>query len=277
MEQDSLEKLKAKKRHLEEWLRNHKSADDVAAEVQKNLDFTNWQIDALEGSPDEADEIPRPDLTQTLDSDSAYLGEVLPPMPLYDMKRVIAASAFTSSGTVPVYQYVSRVGDLGTEDSLKYSSRVTVAFQSLQQAYDRPGEIRELVAGLGNPGTLDRFDAALRSLYAYKRGTANRASPAIDMRTLIDGVKGDLCERARSHAKEDMSWETMSARLALGGEASEQHTQLRALEKTHSSLVSRLSDIAKDREAGSLTSVDNVWAEIQDYLVSLLRLVSLER
>lgn len=274
MEEESLEKLKAKKRHLEEWLRNHKSADEVAAEVQKNLDFTNWQIDALEGSPDEADEIPRPDLTQTLDSDSAYLSQVLPPMPPYDMKRVVAASAFTSSGTIPIYQYVSRVGDLGTEDSIRYSTRVTVAFQELQQTYDRPGEIRELLAKLGNPGTLDRFDAALRSLYAYKRGTANRASPAIDMRTLIDGAKGDLYERARMHPKEGISWQTMSARLALGGEASEQYTQLLAIENTHSSLVSRLSDIAKDREAGSATSIDNVWAELQDYLVSLLRLLS---
>jgi len=272
MDDESLKKLKAKREYLEEWLANHKAADEVAAEVQKNLDFTNWQIDALETTPPEAEEIPWPDITKTLDSDTSYLVQVLPPMPFYQKNMVVSASAFTSSGTVSVFQYASRIRDIGTEASVKYSSRVTVAFQDLQRKYDRPSEVRNLLAQLGNAGTVDRFDTAVRSFDAYKRGTASRTAPAIDIRTLIDGVKGDLYVRARTQPKENMDWTTMAKRLALGGQ---QYSELVDSEKKHSSLVSRLSDIAKDREGGAITDINNVWVETQDYLVSLLRLVLL--
>jgi len=270
-----LAKLKAKKYHLEEWLRRHKQADEVAGEVQKNLDFTNWQIQALEGRPQESDEIPLPELSRTLDSDFVYLQSALPLMPTYDKSQVIAASAFTSSGTASVYEFASRVRDVGTPQATAYSDRVTVTFQELQARHDRPNELRRLLGQLSNAGTLQRLEATLASYQAFKRGTANRTAVAIDMRNLVDGVKGDLLEGAMKRPGEDITWEAMAARLARGGIDSPQHQELLSLKKRHTSLFSRLSDIAKDREGGSLTNIDDVWAETQDYLVALIGFVQL--
>jgi hypothetical protein len=39
------------------------------------------------------------------------------------------------------------------------------------------------------------------------------------------------------------------------------------------SLISRLSDIAKDREGGSLTNLDNLWTQISDHIYIVLSLI----
>jgi hypothetical protein len=62
----------------------------------------------------------------------------------------------------------------------------------------------------------------------------------------------------------------MASRLAIGGPRSAHYTELKGLEKSHSSLSARLSDVIHDREAGSLTNLDDIWTEIQEYLVGLL-------
>ena len=275
MQQDILKKLKEKAQYLREWLANYKSAHEVAPEVQKDLDFTEWMIRTVESAPPEAEEIQLPDLMYVVDASSTYLRDALPPMPHYEFPALIAASAFTTSGTASVYEYAARVGDLASPPAIEYSDEVTQAFRDLQATHDRPAEVRRELAKLANSGTLSRFDTALRSVQSYQLGTTSRAAPANDMRNLVAGVVGDLFERARSHPKENMNWQTMALRLAINGTNGPQHPQLVSLEKTHASLVSRLSDAMKDREAGSLTNIADIWAQVQDHLLTLLRFVTL--
>ena len=96
-EPEWLETLKSKAEYLREWLQRHREAEEIAPDIKKNLDFTEWQIKAIESRPDESVEIIFPDLQETLDSDTAYLNLALPMMPKYDKEDVLGTTAFTSS------------------------------------------------------------------------------------------------------------------------------------------------------------------------------------
>jgi hypothetical protein len=270
-----LEQLKSKAEHLREWLNRHKQAEEIAPEVKKNLDFTEWQIRTFENRPDESIEIGFPDLQQTLDSDVAYMDFALPMMPSYDKDDVQGTTAFTSSGTADISVWSGRVGDLGTDDAITFSTIVSNELEDLQTQYDKPNEARSLIIRLGNPQTLERFDEAKSAFSLVDRGTDMRPAAANSMRNLLYGLKGDLWQLARKHEKENMNWEGMAERLALGERGGPQFQELLKQEARFSSLISRLTDVVKDREGGSATDLRRIWMELQDYIIGLLGLVQL--
>jgi len=271
-----LDRLRRKRKYLGDWLAGHASAEDIAGSVKEALDFTEWQIEAIETRPVEAAEIPFPDLVDTLDSDMEHLESALPMIPTYDPEMVLGSSALTSASTVDIFDFAGRIGDLGTEDASAYSGKIRMRFYDLQEKYDKPSELRKLLERLENSNTLERFDNALSNYQAYSRGSVDRASVATSLRTLIDGVKGDLWEAARQHAGENMTWQIIVRRLVRGGPQGPQARELMQHERRHSALVSRLSDVLKDREAGSVTDIDALWSDVQGYLFTLLGLVDID-
>lgn len=275
-ESDLLTKLKRKRQHLGDWLESHATAEDVAGIVQESYDFTDWQIKTIEDRPAESAEIPFPSLINTLDSDLEHLESALPMIPVYDPELVLGSSALTSASTVEIFDFAGRIGDLGTEDASSYAGKIGMRFQHLQEKYDKPNEVRKLLERLANPNTLERFDTALSNYQAFGRGSIDKASVATSLRTLIDGVKGDLWGAARHQAKENMTWEVMASRLARGGPQGPQARELSQHQRRHAALVSRLSDVLKDREGGSLTNIDNIWSDVQGYLFTLLGLVDID-
>jgi len=275
MRDEWLRKLRERRDYLKLWLERMKKAREAVPLVHRNLQTTEWEISALENAPEEADEIAAVDPSTALDQDFDYWRTNVPMMPDLDLKAVESSTGISASGTVSVYEYVSRVGDLQTPSAIDYSRKYTAAYQELQQEQDRPSEVRSLIAKLGNPQTLERFNRASAAYYAAASGTAERTAAAMEMRTLLDGIKGALFERARRHPRENMTWRKMAERLTKGHKGGPEETEVRNQEKSRSSLIERLSQIAKDREGGSLTNIDHVWTQLLDHIYTVLSLLSL--
>jgi hypothetical protein len=72
-------------------------------------------------------------------------------MPEYDSNSLMNATAVSASGTQSVYEYVARVGDLGTPEAVKYSEKYTGLYHELQASQDRTRVVRDLVGKLNNP------------------------------------------------------------------------------------------------------------------------------
>lgn len=267
---DDLKKLYEKRDYYIEWLRRLNEADEIGIEARRLLEETEWQIEALEEVPPEADEIPKPDLSQTLDSDIANLPIAFPFINQFEKHIVLPASAFSSTGTMSIYRYAARVGDLGTPDAIEYSDRTTERFRDLQHRQDRPDLLRKILSPVCEESTMGRLEAAIQSFESYLADKSNRRGPATDMRALIDGVIGDLFESARNRPSENMTWSRMASRLAIGGVQNSHRQEIEGLESQYSSLTKQLSDVIHDREAGSLSNIEHIWAEIQDFLVALI-------
>jgi hypothetical protein len=275
MSKGELKNRKAKRNYFVTWLDNFGQAQEYVPKVQRELEKTDWEIEALDNVPYEADEIPKGDMEINFENDYKFLTRVLPMIPTFDVSAFSSSDAISTSSTASVYEYVSKVGDIGTPKAFEYSNLYTTKYQAIQLEHNRPNDIRLLLAKLQNQGTLDRFERAETSYLQFKAGKGERTAAAMEMRTFLDGVQGDLFQSARKWKKEKMTWEKMAEKLSKGGASSLECKEMIRQDKTRSSLISRLSDIGKNREGGSITNLNHIWTELLDHVYAVLNIINL--
>jgi len=186
---------------------------------------------------------------------------------------MVNSTSGTVSSSTDYYSFVSRIGDLGTSNTVEYSGKYVSLYQDIQQTQDRQNLVRQMIEKLDNPNTLERFDRAVTAYSLYKTGIEERTSTAMTIRTLMDGVQGALFEKARKQPKENMRWEKMGSRLAGIVSSSGNYRNFMFQNQVRSQLISRLSDIGKDREGGAATNLGFVWTQVLDHLFVSLSLL----
>jgi hypothetical protein len=275
MKNDEIQNRKDKRSYLTNWLHNFGQAQEIVPRVQKELEKTEWEIDALSNLPDEAVEIPSGDMTILFINDFKFLtNEALPMIPTFDVSKMSSSDAITTSGTASVYGFVARIGDIATSSAFDYSYRYTKKYQEIQLAHNRPNEIRMLLAKLLNSNTAERFNKAEISYLQFKAGIGEKTSAAFELRTFVYGLSGDLFQIARRWEKENMTWEIMAERLSKDGQTGMEYSEMIRQKIIHSCLISRLSDVGKDREGGSFVNLHHIWTEMLDHVFIVLTITN---
>jgi len=194
-------------------------------------------------------------------------------LPIVRVSEVYDGTSASTTGTSILYVSVVRIGEIPTLRARSYSEEYSEKYLALQAAQKRESDVAGLIEALGSTSSLERFHAAVRSLAGCRAGTATPSSAAGDIRTLLDGVQGDLFAKARKWEKENMTWEEMSGRLAIGGHLSPSLQQLLTHSPIRSSLMHRLGNIVHERPPGTPGQVQSLWAEALDHLFVVLRSV----
>ena len=272
---EDIKKLEERSEHLENWLESLRKNQEVVPFVQEIKEQTEWQIRVLQNRPSEASEIPYKGRHDELERENNFFYEVFPVLKTSEYISASSATAITSSGTIDVYDYANRIRDLGTQDAIDYGDTIIGEYHKIQESQGRLIEVRSLLDKFGSPNLLERYDRAYNAYMAYESNTGEKTAAANDMRNLLYGLRGELMERARNKPRENMTWEIMSQRLAIGGDGSQQCINLINQKETISSLNQRLSDVLKDRERGSITDLNTIWTELLDHIYTVLRLINL--
>jgi hypothetical protein len=200
---------------------------------------------------------------------------VLPMMPNYNQFDLDNFMTLASSGTSQIYDYVAQIGDWGVTGAQEYSTAYIKDYQAIQIKYGQSATVRELLEKFNNPDLMERFDKASGAYSQAVSGAGERSAAALAMRNLLDGVKGELWERARQAKKENMTWNIMAERLAKGKPGGLEHQQLLDQEEKRASLIDRLSKIIKHREGGTYVNLDTVWTQLLDHIQAVLGLVNI--
>lgn len=273
MGSEEINKLRKIQAYLTEWLANFRKAQDRVRLVQSNLEITDWELEVLNNRPEASDEVPRPDLTDVYDERLRHLESAIPSLPDFDEPQFASTVAYTTSSSAVVFTYVSRIGDLGTPDAVDFSRQYTAAYDEILEKQERETEVRELMAERASEGSRARFDSTMVAIAAVKAGVGQRTAAGNEVRNLLNGIKGDLFQRARKWDSENMTWDVMAQRLAMGGEDSYETQELAKQGAAHAALLDRLASVAKDGEAGSPTNLDYIWTETLDHLYVVLSFV----
>jgi len=255
-----------------EWLERHRKAQDIVPLVQRSLEESEWEVATIEECPPEAEWTSASNLEARLEQEYGHLQQTLPMLPDYDPERISGVAASGTAGSQSLYEMVLEMRSWGTPRVLEYVEARTLAYQELQKAHSRPQVVRALLKSrLALPQqSLERFDRASRAYDSVRAGTGTRTAAAVEMRTLLDGVKGDLWNRARQQPGEKMTWEKMAPRLVRRGAEQWELTQLIDQWQTRESLCGRLSTVLKDREGLTEVHLDDLWAQLLDHLKIVL-------
>ncbi len=266
--------LKKKREYLAEWLFRFTIAQkEVLPEVQKNLDVTDWEIEALTNLQTTSANIPPKELNLFFERDYKYTIQNIPMMPDFGTIASTTATSIATAGTSRVYDYVVNCGDPSRPDVMIYSHKYTQRYRDLQEAQQRPEQVRQLMMKYASENSLKRFDEAQNAYWSAKSDTSNREKAAVHMRNLLDGIKGDLFQLARLADKENMTWEKMNERLTKGVAMGPEHQELLSQKAFRETLISRLSDVLKDRKAIDANNMEHLWSQVLDHIYTLLGLL----
>lgn len=276
MNDDLINNRKAKFEYLQTWQSNFRQAQEMVPYVKREIDMTKWQIDALSNSPNEGSDIPTGDMFALFKHDLKIVNEILPMMPKYDLSLTPISGSFTTAGTTCVYQYVSRFEDINTKEAQEFSTNYTEKYQKMQLEHNRPDEIRGLLARFPTNSTLERFNEAEKCYMQFKTGVIKKSATAGAMRTFLDGLKGDLLQKAKRHENENTpTWEKMAERLSRNGSSGIEYNQMISEKTKHTDLKTRLSNIFKNREGESIYNIDHTWTELLDHIYIILNIINL--
>jgi len=264
---------KKKEQYLTNWLDGYKLAGECVPYIEKWKEQTQWEIDALSNAPCDSDEIEKGEMLDVFQLDSEQLQRALPMIPEYDLDKISSTDGSTTTSASYVYSFVMNVGDAPKVGYKEYSEVYTTKYQNIQRKYNTLEDIDCRLQELGFSGTYERLETAYHTFSLYKAGTVKKSAAAMEIRTYLDGLKGDLFQQVRKWENENMTWEEMANRVANRDETSDKFKIMQLQGEIRRKIISKLSDIGKNRESSSLIKLEDVWSQTLDHSYSILKLL----
>lgn len=258
---------------MKDWLDNLETAKQAAPVVKQAYEQKLWEAESIDTMTDAAAEIPHDDLMKKYSMEQEFWRNNLPPMPYYDDYSLTTGLAMTIASGSATYQFVSRTSDLSDPTTELWAQQRIQQYVYMQKKQQRINYVSDTLKKL-NPDLATEFDKAVETYQLASSNWVERSSAGIALRNVIEHFKGELLERAINRPKEQkINWSDMAARLAKGGNASSECQALEDAEKTWKSLHSRLTDVAKNLQAGAATNLDFIFVECVDHLNAVLLLI----
>lgn len=256
------------KTHFDEWLRLFDTAKRIAPSVQQAREFADWQVTAYDVlKVDATSKINAID--QHLSREFALLKRDLPLPPNYSpidkygvtFQTTFATTTSVTSGTAAIFDVLLSVADFSGKPSLKADQAIK-SYEQLQRTQGRITEARSrLIEHF--PILLAFFEQAEKTYHLAAINPDDIPPAALEMRTLLDKLKGELFSKARHNINENMTWTTIAERLARNEDA---RNILLEEETKRSQLIGRLSGIQKRREANNLSPLSSAWTLVVDHI-----------
>lgn len=266
---EELDNRKSKLQYLKDWLDRFKRAGESVSYVEKWKEQTQWEIDALSNAPCDSDENHKGEMLDTFQLDSQQMQRALPMMPDYDLGNVSSTDGSATTSTAYVYSFVVDAGNVPKDENKKFSDLFTEKYQAIQRKYNILEEIRAKLIDLGFSGTSKRFETACHTFDLYKSGAVRKSAAAMEIRTFLDGLKGELFQRVRKWDNENMTWEEMANRVADRDERSEKYRIMIFQGEIRKKIISKLSAIGKNREGSPTIKLDDIWSQTLDHTYSI--------
>lgn len=256
-------KLADTRDYLCTWLERCRQANNAAPTVQRIHDLLDWEVRTVEKRPAEAKSISTTELDRYSEMVYGRIKSALPMLPEIPPEQLTTVSSSSAVSSTVVITYVSEISQLQTLEAMKYASNALLEYRELQESQQRPNQVRELLANR-MPNVIQKFDTACIACQRCQSRIGDMTVAALEMRTLIDGVKGELYERARQYPKENMKLDLVLERLF-----SSATTKLEIEEqfKQRSSLYEALSAVAKRRNPPMMYELEALWARVLDYIL----------
>jgi hypothetical protein len=212
--------------------------------------------------------------------DETYLWVVnnVPQQPIVSFTAIASTSA-SSTGITSNLLF----GMSGAVVSGRDRSWLTGRYEDLagiQEKQERLQKTRGLVQHLGQQTNseqtlLEEYDLMIEKAFYY-RGTEldKNVSAGVAMRNLLEHYKGRVLSIARTHPKENMTFQRALSRLSIYGEGTMPYVILVKQTSTWSNLHTRLSDLAKNRTRSDLKQLA---VELIAHIYTVLSLIDRSR
>jgi hypothetical protein len=245
---------------LLEWERRHRINNDAAPAVRRQLERAKWMREAADAINATAPGEVTRQLNSSLMRDHLRIVQEFP------LPRVsgLTLTYTTSTSTAVSEMYaVSVLGDLSEKSTGKYRQLLT-NYDGLNTKQNRFGQTVARMDRCFPNVTAFLKDAELQYRRASSPSEISAAANA--MRVLIDKLKGEFLDKARTHPNENkITWEEAANRLVIARLTDEQRTLLAEQWPPRSALFDLLSNLSKRRAAPTPDALHSAWGQTLDH------------
>ena len=261
---------KAARDYLTNWLANFQKASEAVPFVQKAKDTFDWQCEAISQQPKGTESLVLYNPSSGFAMSYGDIPNILPMIPNIDPKAITHVNTIAASGASGTFEQILKIGEIQGEVNYVYYREQSTRYQALQRSQDRINEVQSLVQRHCSANILGQYKRAVTGYYNVKSGSSDASAAALEMRTLLDNIKGELFERARTVPRENMTWDVMVQRVYSGAATTPRHTELLDQGIKRSDLINYLSTVAKRRGGGQPYNFEDLWAMVLDHIYILL-------
>ena len=249
---------------LSSWLERARDVKDAAPWVQQALEQVEWQEATLAARPSEAGAIPE-DVNQAIDLLHRQVGTFLAPLQGVDIRAVTLVNSISTSTSSVIYTSVIKVPSIDSPSVQDYIESHGAAYVQLQERQNRFAAAKDWLARLSS-SLATQFERAKEAYHAARACVGERSAAALEIRTFMGMLEGELFEKARRHSKENMTWERMVDILLPRADQAATREELLRQKKTRAKLLDELSDVAKRREGVNIQDLDKIWVRTLDHV-----------
>lgn len=272
---DKLNALYKRRNYIEKVLSLLKKYIKVIPILEKLLDRTNWEINAIEKIPEEASDFPTEHLYVNLGIENDILFKSVPLTPTINYEDLYYMTTTSGSASSDLYELVSRIGEIDSPSTKRYYYEQTETYKEFQNKYNIFEEINNQLTQLHFKSTKERFNTAFDNLQKYKNGIVDGKSTAMSIRTFVDGLKGELWELARNHKGDNMNWDILENRFSSILKDQLLIQTIKSNLSKYESLIKRISPIGKGMVEVSVVGLESIWIEVLDWANSFLKIAIL--
>ena len=262
-----MEKTKARRNYLRTWLDRHREASQVAPVVGEALEEAEWELRVLRDRPADAHGISTAEVDAQASRAFDLIADALPQMPDYELAGKFLINSLSTNSTSAAFFYVQQVADVGTQATTDYALALSDEYRQLQETHHRRAKVRDLIQDVV-PAVLDRFNRAHHAVEQFRVGTGTKSAAASEIRNLVDGLQGELFQKARRSPRENMTWREMANRLVPGSKGT--NDAVVHQERVKHSLYEDLSQVAKLREGRTERRIEDLRARAIDHVFTVL-------
>lgn len=270
---DILQSLINRREHLSNWLKSLRDAIEISRFVKLQLDYTNWMIETINSLSGTEGPFYGTNFAKQVNENTEYIRRAFPPLSPFDYSTVGSSSGFTAADSSTLFSILVDIDEFTTGETNTYVNELITKYRELEEQYKRHEEVFQLLQEHNFKDSISRFNDAFEMYNLYKNDFTNSSSAANEIRNLINGIKGDLFEKARKREKENMTWSTMAQRLAKSGPNSNECNEIKNQEGEQSDLIDLLSRILKKREGIHTIDLDTIWIRTLDHIYIVLNLI----
>lgn len=253
-ENDPLNRLIA---YIEKWLSTNEQNQRAVAPLTDLLELYKWARDTLAEMPSDARLLfDRSAFNAEVTQVGTWLSFHVPPLPEIRVSD-ITASLGSSTGIASNLLFTISKATNSENDRLWLSGKYE-SFGEIQKRQQKLQKTRGLLQKLdgrnpNKPDLVEEYDLVLEKAFYYRGSEVDtQVSAGIAMRNLLEHYKGKIETIARSHPKENMTFEEALSRLSQYPSGSIMRTILLNEIATWDRLQSRLSDLAKNKTRSDL-------------------------
>jgi len=274
-----MEEINEHQRQLKEFLDNYKSLTVLYPYVRQAYDLATFKKEVADTIPADLGNEYKLKLSNSLTDGIDYYKTNLPSItigPSFSASSGLTMSISGATGSIAILSDIENFCDT------KYNSwtgDLIGKYATIQGSQDRKTYILTTLNTISGK-VASEFELAIGSYEKYIGSSTNQNDCGINCRNVIEHLKGELFDKALTQAKTTAPTKQkikdfleMADYLAIGGIGSVEHRQLQTEALINATIWTDFTNVAKNRNPETLTSMQAKFSMFIDHLYNTLTLV----